>query len=150
MFILGKHWDFMLRQIFLTVFLYAAGCLFSFSIFAQVPDTKYSDGIAYITGGVGEDEFLSIKDESRLWPIMLELSKVGKAGWGVWISSVFIKVSNVNKQEIFNAVSDGPLMLINLEPGEYVINATFEGISQHRKIAVKFNQALQKTAIFWR
>ena len=138
------------RQSLVAIILCVIGHFFSLPASAQLPETQYSGGIAYITGGVGEDEFLAMKEESRLWSVMLEFSKIENNGWGVWISSAMVKVVNAKKQEIFNAVSDGPLMLINLEPGEYDINATFEGVSQHRKIVVKLKQALQKTTIFWR
>ena len=43
---------------------------------AQIPPTMHSNGISYITGGVGEDESTAIVAEAKLWPLLLELSQL--------------------------------------------------------------------------
>ena len=73
-------------------------------VLAQNPETQHSDGIAYISGGVGEDEALAIVAESKQWPLMLELSQL-ENGRGVWIFGAQIKIMNDQKKVIFDAVS---------------------------------------------
>jgi len=65
--------------------------------FAQIPETQHSNGIAYISGGVGEDEALAIVAESKQWPLMLELSQL-ENGRGVWIFRAQIKILNDQKK----------------------------------------------------
>ena len=131
-----------------------ANTLFLLAIFlggsasAQVPPTMYSNGISYITGGVGEDESTAIVAEAKLWPLLLELSQL-ENGRGVWIFGANIKVVNANKQTIFDAQADGPYMLINLSAGDYVVVATYQGVEQKRSISVKANTP-QKISIFWK
>ncbi len=115
---------------------------------AQIPDTQYSQGISFITGGVGQEETEAILAEAKQWPITLELSQI-ENGRGVWIFGALIKVLNVKKQIIFDARADGPYMLINLVPGEYVINATYEGVVQTRAISIKADSS-QKISLFWK
>ena len=121
---------------------------FSGSASAQIPPTMYSNGISYITGGVGEDESTAIVAEAKLWPLLLELSQL-ENGRGVWIFGANIKVVNANKQTIFDAQADGPYMLINLSAGDYVVVATYQGVEQKRSISVKANTP-QKISIFWK
>ncbi len=115
---------------------------------AQIPETQYSQGISYITGGVGEGETIAIVAEAKQWPLMLEMSQL-ENGRGVWIFGVAIKILSSTKQTIFDAQADGPYMLINLVPGDYVIEATYQGVVQKRSLSLKAN-ASQKIALFWK
>ena len=116
--------------------------------FAQIPDTKYSQGISYITGGVGQNETDAILAEAKEWPVMLELSQI-QNGRGVWIAGVSIKAMDAKKQLIFDALADGPYMLINFVPGDYVLEADYQGVIQRRALAVKADSS-QKISLFWK
>jgi len=115
---------------------------------AQIPHTQYSQKIAYITGGVGQEETIAILAEAKQWPLLLELSQLAD-GRGVWIFGANVKISNTQKQVIFDAQADGPYMLVNLDAGDYFIAATYEGTEQKRVISIKTGSPL-KTSIFWK
>ncbi|QKM65194.1 hypothetical protein DCO17_08075 [Polynucleobacter tropicus] len=117
-------------------------------VFAQIPDTQHSEGIAFISGGVGDGESEAILAEAKQWPVLLELSQL-ENGRGVWIFGVQIKLINEQQKVIFNAQADGPYMLINLTPGDYQILATYQGVEQKRALAVKAGSS-QKLNIFWK
>ena len=116
--------------------------------FAQIPDTQHSEGIAYISGGVGDGESEAILAEAKQWPVLLELSQL-ENGRGVWIFGAQIKLINKQQKVIFNAQADGPYMLINLTPGDYQILATYQGVEQKRALTVKADSS-QKLNIFWK
>ncbi len=115
---------------------------------AQIPPTQYSQKIAYITGGVGQEETIAILAEAKQWPLLLELSQLAD-GRGVWIFGANVKISNTQKQVIFDAQADGPYMLVNLDAGDYFIAASYEGAEQKRVISIKTGSP-QKTSIFWK
>lgn len=115
---------------------------------AQIPETQYSQGISYITGGVGEGETVAILAEAKQWPVTLELSQI-ENGRGVWIFGASIKVMNAKKEVIFDALANGPYMLLNLVPGDYVIDATYQGVTQKRLLAIKADSP-QKISLFWK
>ena len=122
--------------------------VFSSLGFAQIPDTQYSEGISYISGGVGEEESQAILAEAKQWPLLLELSQL-EGGRGVWIFGAKIKILNAKNQVIFDAQADGPYILINLTAGSYSVDAAYQGASQKRSITV--NPAIpQKISIFWK
>ncbi len=127
----------------------SVACLtFSSMVFAQIPDTQYSQGISYISGGVGEGESQAILTESKQWPLLLELSQL-ENGRGVWIFGAKIKVLNTKNQVIFDAQADGPYMLINLTAGQYQIEASYQGSIQKKSVLIQ-GSGLQKLAIFWK
>lgn len=115
---------------------------------AQIPDTQYSQGISYITGGVGEDETRAILSEAKQWPLLLEMSQI-ENGRGVWIFGAMVNILNDKSQSIFNAQADGPYMLVNLEAGNYVIQASFKGVQQSKAISIKADTS-QKISLFWK
>ena len=115
---------------------------------AQIPETQYSENIAFITGGVGEGETKAILSEAKQWPLLLELSQL-ENGRGVWIFGAKIKIVNAKKQAIFDAQADGPYMLINLDSGPYTIEASYQGVEQKRAIVINAGSP-QKIEIFWK
>lgn len=115
---------------------------------AQIPATQHANGISYITGGVGEEESLAIVAEAKQWPLFLELSQL-ENGRGVWIFGANIKILNSKQQVVFVAQAEGPYMLINLDAGDYSIEASYQGVVQKRAISVKANTP-QKVSIFWK
>jgi hypothetical protein len=117
-------------------------------IWAQIPQTQYSQGVSYITGGVGEEESTAILAEAKQWPLLLELSQL-ENGRGVWIFGSQIKILDSKNAVVFDAKADGPYMLINLTAGDYVIQASYQGVEQKRSISMKVGQS-QKISIFWR
>jgi len=103
------------------------------SVWAQIPQTQYSQGISYITGGVGEEESTAILTEAKQWPVLLELSQL-ENGRGVWIFGSQIKILNAQNAVVFDAKAEGPYMLINLTAGDYAIQASYQGVEQKRTI----------------
>ncbi len=122
--------------------------LVGFLCSAQIPETQHSQGISYITGGVGEEEATAILAEAKQWPLMLELSQI-ENGRGIWIFGANIKVMSNSRQRIFEAQAQGPFMLINLMPGEYMIEATYQDVALKRGVAIKADSP-QKISIFWK
>jgi hypothetical protein len=115
---------------------------------AQIPDTQYSQGISYITGGVGEGETQAILSEAKQWPLLLEMSQI-ENGRGVWIFGATVNILNDKNQSIFNAQADGPFMLVNLEAGNYSLQASFSGVQQTRSVVIKLGSP-QKISLFWK
>jgi len=115
---------------------------------SQIPETQHSQGISYITGGVGEGETVAILAEAKQWPLLLEMSQI-ENGRGVWIFGATIKISDSKKQIIFDAQADGPYMLVNLVSGDYLIEATYQGVVQKRALSVKSDSS-QKISLFWK
>ena len=127
----------------------SAVCILASSLVcAQIPDTQYSQGISYVSGGVGEDESQAILAEAKQWPLLLELSQL-ENGRGIWIFGAKIKILNTKNQVVFDAQADGPYILINLPIGQYRIEATYQGVVQSKAINI-LASASQKLAIFWK
>lgn len=127
----------------------SAVCIVTSSVvLAQIPDTQYSQGVSYISGGVGEEESQAILAEAKQWPLLLALSQL-ENGRGIWIFGAKIKILNSRNQVMFDAQADGPYILINLNVGQYQIEASYQGVTQKRAVSIQAS-APQKLAIFWK
>ena len=115
---------------------------------SQIPETQHSQGISYITVGVGEGETVAILAEAKQWPLLLEMSQI-ENGRGVWIFGATIKITSNTKQVVFDAQADGPYVLINLSPGQYQIEASYQGVVQKRSVLIQAATP-QKLSIFWK
>lgn len=124
-------------------------CALNFSFaYAQIPSTKYSEGLAFISGGVGESESEAILAEAKYWPLLLELSQL-EQGRGVWIFGAQVQIFNMMQQSVFDALSDGPYILINLKPGQYRIQASYQGVLQTKAVEILADES-KKLSIFWK
>jgi hypothetical protein len=132
---------------FIKSFLIAIYCTCCSVVFAQIPNTQYSQGIAYVSGGVGAEESQAILDEAKQWPLLLELSQLER-GRGVWIFGTTIQILNAQNQIIFDAQANGPFILINLPVGNYQIAAIYQGVTQNKSVTVK-SATSQKINLFW-
>lgn len=117
-------------------------------VFAQIPATQYSEGIAFISGGVGEGESEAILAEAKQWPLLLELSQL-ENGRGVWIFGAQIQIEDAKQKPIFKGLAAGPYMLINLKPGEYSIQAKYQGTLQTKAVQIAPDRS-KKLSIFWK
>lgn len=128
-------------------------CLFmalvSFEAMSQVPQIQRANDIAFITGGIGDDEYKVIEAESKHWPLTMQFSQLDARGKGEWISEVEVLLLNGNKVEIFKAVSDGPIMLVDLKPGKYELIATYNDSRKNRLVVIG-PQRTQKISVFWK
>ncbi|WP_353433009.1 carboxypeptidase regulatory-like domain-containing protein [Polynucleobacter sp. MWH-UH23A] len=117
--------------------------------YAQIPKAQYSDEIPYISGGIGSGESEAIEGQAKQWPLMLQFSQIDAKGWGSWISGVKVRILSNQKNEIFSCTCEGPLLLIDLKSGEYMVEASYSGVSQQKTLLVKKGQP-EKVSIYWK
>ena len=131
----------------------AITCLFialaSFGVMGQIPQTQRANDLAFITGGIGDDEYRAIEAESKRWPLTLQFSKLEPNGKGEWVSEVQVSILSANKMEVFRAISDGPLMLIDLKPGTYQLITSYDDSVQKRLLVIEAQNG-KKVSVSWR
>ena len=116
--------------------------------FAQMPVEKTHNGIAYVSGGIGDDEEIQMRRAAKDYGVLLEFAEVERGtSHGHWAADVNVSIKAA-AQTVFNARADGPLMLIRLKPGSYVAEAERQGVKQTKRIEVKA-AASTRERFFW-
>lgn len=93
---------------------------------AQLPPLQTEKDIRFIEGGVGLSESDAIKAESIRWPVKLSFSKTNGQK-SEWVSNVELTILDSKGNPVFFHQVDGPMILINLKPGRYLVQSVFEG-----------------------
>lgn len=114
---------------------------------ADIPESQNYQGIQYITGGIGSEESDAIIELGKKWPLTLEFSQ-DHPQRSLWVADVAVKITNEKQKVIFNVMSEGPILLINLEPGTYNMEFVFEKRPLKRKIKIEEGKS-QKLPIAW-
>ncbi len=113
----------------------------------EIPDTKVSQGIEYISGGIGSEESDALLALGKKWPLVLEFSQ-DHPQRPLWVADVTVKIMDQKKKVVFEALSEGPIMLLKINPGKYDAEYSFEGKVLKRSLVIE-DAKFQKQSVVW-
>jgi hypothetical protein len=126
-------------------------CLVFFSSLAlaqvEIPEAKISQGIKYISGGIGSEESDAMLALGKKWPLVLEFSQ-DHPQRPLWVADVTVKILDQKKKVVFEALSEGPIMLLKISSGKYDAEYSFEGKVLKRSLAIEEGK-FQKQSVIW-
>jgi hypothetical protein len=107
------------------------------AVSAQTRDTPgievhYANGIAYVSGGVGQDE----ADAMRAVRADYSMRATFATASGTYLSDVAVRVENADGSTLFTTRSDGPFLYAKLPAGHYRLIATSDRIERARSIDI--------------
>ena len=126
---------------------YMMTSIYPIIVLAELPKIQLENNIQIIAGGIGLDESIAIRKESKNWPILFEFSKINGSK-AEWISDVAIVIRDSNNKLIIAMNVEGPLILMKLAPGKYLLEATFEGNKKIRLFEIA-DLKHKKISIYW-
>ena len=86
------------------------------------------NGISYVSGGVGDDEQSAIKEMAADYTLEVLMALKN----GSYLTDVAVRVADKQGNTLLETVSKGPFLLVNLQPGTYVIEADYQGSKQQK------------------
>lgn len=101
-------------------------------------------GIAYVTGGVGEDEATALR---RLAPGYSMRATFTSAS-GEYLSGVAMQIFGADGKVVFAGTSAGPYLFARLPPGHYRVVATYDGMERTRALEVPAHGSARFTLIW--
>lgn len=126
-------------------------CLVFFSSLSlaqvDIPEAKITQGIEYISGGIGSEESDALLALGKKWPLVLEFSQ-DHPQRPLWVADVTVKILDQKKKVVFEALSEGPIMLLKINPGKYDAEYSFEGKVLKRSLVVEEGK-FQKQSVVW-
>ncbi len=103
------------------------------------------DGIAYVSGGVGEEEMDVLK--SHFNEFSLHVLSTLKAG--EFIGAYVLRIEDAQGTPIFAAEGRGPLFMVNVAPGTYTVTEEAYGLSQKQKVTIKPSAHFRELHFLW-
>ena len=120
----------LLGLVFLSAF--AAAALAAES---ALPPERSQGSVTYVSGGIGKDESDAMKQAASRYSLAIEMASPASPR-AEYVADVKIDIRDQRGATVLNTISDGPILLANLPPGRYTVNATKNGASQQRDIVV--------------
>jgi hypothetical protein len=115
---------------------------------SNLPPEQKQGSIAYLSGGVGDEQRTAIKDAARNYALELEFVQGGKAP-RAFLSGVKVEIKDSSGHTVLSTLADGPLLLAKLPSGSYSITATHMGSSESKSVVVAEGK-LQHVLFDWK
>jgi len=95
---------------------------------ANALEVMNHNGISYVSGGVGDDEQSAIKEMATDYTLEVLMALKN----GSYLTDVHVRIVDKQGNTLLETVSKGPFLLVNLQPGTYVIEADYQGSKQQK------------------
>ena len=100
-----------------------------------LPPERSQGSVTYVSGGIGQDESDAMKAAASRYSLAIEMAAPASPR-AQYVADVKIEIRDQRGATVLSTISDGPILLANLRPGRYTVNATKNGASQQRDIVV--------------
>jgi hypothetical protein len=100
-----------------------------------LPAERSQGSVTYVSGGIGKDESDAMKQAASRYSLAIEMSSPAGPR-AEYVADVKIDIRDQQGKTLLSTTSDGPILLANLPPGRYTINAEKNGKSQQRNVVV--------------
>ena len=100
---------------------------------AALPEVKTQNGISFLSGGIGLDESEAMKAAAKDYTLMLTCSIQPT---GQYLSDVKVIITDKSGSPVLDTVTDGPILLVQLAPGQYRISADRDGNIMNRNVDI--------------
>lgn len=111
------------------------------------PEKHIINSVTYISGGIGTDEIITMKRLAKEYPLEITLMQKTENGIG-YFANVSVKLSNMNGTVLLDVATDGPILLINLPNGKYLITLEQDGVVKTKHIIMR-NKIHQRFVFVW-
>lgn len=104
------------------------------------------NGIRYLSGGIGGDEQERFKAAESEYPVKVVFANSN----GAYMSNVDISVTDKSGATILSMKTNGPILLLDLDPGSYTIKATDQGQVKTQNITVSDTAATKTYTVHFK
>ncbi|OVZ59966.1 hypothetical protein CDO44_10390 [Pigmentiphaga sp. NML080357] len=95
-------------------------------------DQGEQNGIAYATGGVGQDESAAMRGMAKDYSLRV----LAAAKSGEYVADVKVAISDAQGKQVLALDTQGPYLLARLPPGRYRVDAEYGQARQTRQVQV--------------
>ena len=120
--------------------MYEMGCP-NEGTYAAGPVQRTQRGVAYVSGGVGQDEVDAMHRIAASYNLRLTFVEQG----GAYVSDVDTRIRSANGTVSLTVVSEGPLLYVRLPRGKYQVNASYNGVVRQATLLVPADGAVVRT-----
>ena len=121
-----------LRAVFLCAVIACAGAPWLAQAQGAMPPMKQEGAVRFVCGGIGSDESTAMRAAMKSHPLSLLFARAG----GDYLANVDVAINEQGGKPVAVLRADGPVCLLDLPAGSYVVEATSEGGSKSQRVTV--------------
>ncbi len=125
--------------------LISAASLIPLTALATMPDIKQESGMRYVSGGFGKqgrEQLQKIADGFDVRAVFTEQN-------GKYTSYVDVTVTTPDGEPVLTTTSKGPVMLLDLPEGSYMVKAEQDGEVRKARVRAHQGQPLRTIHLNW-
>ena len=107
-------------------------------------EVEQENGIRYVTGGISNDEQQAIAEIDDEYSLKLTLARED----GAYLNNVQVAIYNGAGEPLISTVTNGPIMLVALSPGDYQVMASVEGIEKQETVTIGDGET-KEVVLYW-
>lgn len=112
---------------------------------AEVRQEINEQQISYQTGGVGQEELEELRQQASSYNTQFSFANASDRAY---LNNLQVRILDADKNLIFEDADVGPLLYLQLEPGNYEIIATHENVEKKQTFSIKADSTF-KEALTW-
>lgn len=98
----------------------------------------------FLSGGVGDEDRARLESMEKGFSFKLMLAGEG----GVFLDGVHVSITDAAKNSVLVTDTEGPILLVQLNPGKYTVTAEVQGLTQTQKVTIRKNRQTNITIRF--
>lgn len=95
-----------------------------------------SEGVSYVSGGIGSDAAQALRDAAADYPLTLELAAAAGGPRDEYISDARVEIRDSQGTPVLRTRTRGPLLLVRLPAGTYDVDVDWNGAHRHQSVEV--------------
>jgi hypothetical protein len=99
------------------------------------PREHRQGSVAYLSGGIGEEEREAIKAAAASYPLTLELATTGPQR-NPYIADARVEIRDTTGRAVLDATAQGPFVLVRLPEGTYTVDVDWNDAEQRRVVQI--------------
>lgn len=103
---------------------------------AILPPLQHAGDIAYLSGGIGSDQSTAFKDAMPRYPLSLEFARHSASDGNEYLANVPVTITDTHGTALLTTQSRGPIMLVSIPQGRYIVTASHDGNTQRRTVDI--------------
>jgi hypothetical protein len=113
---------------------------------AQPATSGPARGVEYVTGGVTKDEADQLRQQAASFTLEVQFARRTEAG-NAFAADVQVRILDASGRTVMEVPSAQPILLANVPPGRYTVEATLEG--QTKRASVTVGRGHSAVTLLW-
>ena len=114
---------------------------------SALPPVQHQGAVAYVSGGIGQDQSQAMKAASRHYPLNLQFA-IHRDGKDEFAADAQVEIRDAAGKTVLGTRADGPFLLVDLPAGRYHVQATTSGHAQQKDVEIVTGNTRELTFVW--